>query len=48
MRHTGCGGRIVEDHGVTYPYGAERVPALRCEVCGEEIIGDPEIEEEEE
>ena len=48
MRHKGCGGRIVEEYVVPYRYYDELALPLRCEACGEEIIGDPEIEEEEE
>lgn len=52
MTHAQCGGVIREDPAVTYEYDASdfatgpvvQVPALRCERCGVEIVGDGQID----
>jgi len=43
MIHKGCGGKIVEDVEMTYIYEGESIPALFCQVCGVEIVGDPQV-----
>ena len=49
MKHKDCGGDIEEDWSKRYEYDTdddhiERHPALRCKKCGEEVIGDSQIE----
>ena len=51
MTHKGCGGEIFQDKSVLYEYGredgsVEKIPALRCRKCGNEITGDPQIEDD--
>ena len=50
MKHKNCGGEIKSDPRKAYSYDndgkQESHPALRCTKCGREILGDPDIEEE--
>lgn len=43
MRHKGCGGEIYYDWTVTYDYEGSTIPAARCTVCKQEILGDAEV-----
>lgn len=51
ITHKLCGGNIIEDlKAIPYTYtdddgNASTVPVYRCEKCGEEILGDADIEE---
>lgn len=49
MKHKKCGGTITEDWLQTYEQisddgKATRVPALRCNKCWKEILGDADID----
>ena len=51
MKHKGCGGQILEDHSHMYTYVTESGtiefhPRLNCAKCGREIVGDSQIEDE--
>lgn len=53
MIHRDCGGEIILDESKTYDYELDNgvmteVPAWRCRKCGKEILGDAEIELNEE
>lgn len=44
MIHKNCGGEIIEDPSITYEYEGTNYPAFRCKKCGEEILGDAQID----
>jgi hypothetical protein len=53
MRHRGCGGRVEEDWENPYRFEGEEaeefgeiVPRFMCRKCGQEILGDAQLEME--
>lgn len=49
MKHRGCGGEIAEDlDSPPYLYEGMVISVYRCVKCGEEILGDADIELDEE
>jgi hypothetical protein len=44
--HKNCGGELFYDvNSIPYKYEGQLIPPLICKRCGEEILGDPEIED---
>lgn len=46
LRHKGCGGGVYDDRAKLYNYEGKLMPAVRCDRCGEEILGDADLEQE--
>jgi hypothetical protein len=43
--HANCGGLLRADWSNPYEYGGCTMPAFVCDKCGQEILGDAEIED---
>lgn len=44
MKHKTCGGEILPDFDRTCPFRGYNVPLYFCSKCGDEIIGDAQID----